>query len=988
MKKRIFPQILAFSLFAAFFLTAFGSCSQIESAEEESLAAVQAAPGYCSLRLSLGDDSSSRAVFPSAYDITALYYKFSYLPANGEVVNFPPLDENGATYTTLTSKTFTLVLGEYLFSLDAYSDSACTKKVLECTEDVTLTASSTSLELALKSTTTESTATATGDVSVTMDFPASVAVSKVTAQLVEFTKNPSGTGTELEITESGSTKSVTYTKSSVPSDTYILYFTLSGDDIETTVIPELVIVASGKESTNASEPLSLSEDLVNTHIIYVSSSGSDETGSGTKSAPLATIDRAVALINSKNKTSVNWSIFVSGTVTGTPKISSLNAASLTICGTTGSGTDALQSDGTGSALRIMGAGTVKVNLSKLTLTGGKYSMGGGLYVGNEGAIVTLGSDVVITGNENTNESYGGGGIGINGGLVICDGATIKSNTAIKNGGGVYIFKGEFSLENGTIGENTLTTTGTDGNGAGVIVAPNGTFTMTGGEISGNAATSCGGGVYVSGAFTMSGGTIGPNTAQVFGGGIYNEGTLSITSGTISENTSSDRGGGIYNKGTLTISGGEVSGNKSTGQSGGGIFSEASLSISDAKISGNSAQKTGGGICNNSASLIMENCEIFGNTAGTYGAGVYTTGKNISGAVFALTGCNIHDNTAAKQAGGVDSLYGALTLTDCTIKGNEALSEYGGGLLVNEGSCVMSGGEISGNTAGTNGNGVRVNTNGTFTMNGTALVASDNDVYLPSGNYITVGSTLSATAPVATITPSVYNTETKVLDGTTSALVASERGKFAVTPDPDGASWVIMGDGKLMEVTGANAASIISTMTSGGTLKISGAVTAAEITEINRSLKALATSSPDARISLDLSDAEITSLSGANVIANVQDYYNSFVGCTNLESVILPNTLESIGEYAFAGCSNLKSVTIPASVKEIGAGAFSSSIGPNLWTTTLENAYFEETNGWTAVATYPYQVTTNLSSADISNSSKAASYLTGSVVYAYYKWTRN
>ena len=190
-------------------------------------------------------------------------------------------------------------------------------------------------------------------------------------------------------------------------------------------------------------------------------------------------------------------------------------------------------------------------------------------------------------------------------------------------------------------------------------------------------------------------------------------------------------------------------------------------------------------------------------------------------------------------------------------------------------------------------------------------------------------------------------------------------------------------------TGANAASAISTMTDGGTVKISGEVTAAEITDINKSLKALAQSSSDARISLDLSDAQITTLEGANVIGNINDFYNSFVGCTNLESVILPNTLETIGAYAFAGCSNLKSVTIPASVKTIEAGAFSSSVVGNYWTTTLENAYFEETSGWTAnAAGYPYQTTTSLSSADLSDSAKAAQYLTGSSVYAYYKWTRN
>ena len=50
-------------------------------------------------------------------------------------------------------------------------------------------------------------------------------------------------------------------------------------------------------------------------------------------------------------------------------------------------------------------------------------------------------------------------------------------------------------------------------------------------------------------------------------------------------------------------------------------------------------------------------------------------------------------------------------------------------------------------------------------------------------------------------------------------------------------------------------------------------------------------------------------------------YGSFVGCSGLTSVTIPNSVTSIGEYAFSGCSGLTSATIGNSVTSIGVSAF-------------------------------------------------------------------
>ena len=49
--------------------------------------------------------------------------------------------------------------------------------------------------------------------------------------------------------------------------------------------------------------------------------------------------------------------------------------------------------------------------------------------------------------------------------------------------------------------------------------------------------------------------------------------------------------------------------------------------------------------------------------------------------------------------------------------------------------------------------------------------------------------------------------------------------------------------------------------------------------------------------------------------------HSFVDCSNLRTVVLPQTLRIIQDYVFGGCSSLQSIDIPDGVQEIGNSAF-------------------------------------------------------------------
>ena len=52
---------------------------------------------------------------------------------------------------------------------------------------------------------------------------------------------------------------------------------------------------------------------------------------------------------------------------------------------------------------------------------------------------------------------------------------------------------------------------------------------------------------------------------------------------------------------------------------------------------------------------------------------------------------------------------------------------------------------------------------------------------------------------------------------------------------------------------------------------------------------------------------------------------AFLNCSNIISVIIPNSVIAIGDYAFAGCSSLEEILIPDSVMYIGEGAFSGCV---------------------------------------------------------------
>ena len=263
------------------------------------------------------------------------------------------------------------------------------------------------------------------------------------------------------------------------------------------------------------------------------------------------------------------------------------------------------------------------------------------------------------------------------------------------------------------------------NGRGVNVSEGNTFTMYGGSIYGNTASSDGGGIWADrkAVITMYGGEISGNKTSGDGGGVYLgiNATLEMSgSASITKNvTTKYSGGGVCAvMGKIKMSGNSsISKNTASDSSGGGVFlsgANSTLTMSDkAEIANNKAKANAAGVymLSDDSQFTMDGGSIYGNeftgTGACSGGGVYVNGT------FNMNDGSIYNNTATESGGGVCS-NGMFNMNGGNIYGNTATN--GGGVYIygSTKSFTMNNGNIYGNTATQNGGGVYIS-NGTFTM---------------------------------------------------------------------------------------------------------------------------------------------------------------------------------------------------------------------------------------------------------------------------------
>ena len=352
----------------------------------------------------------------------------------------------------------------------------------------------------------------------------------------------------------------------------------------------------------------------------------------------------------------------------------------------------------------------------------RYKLGGYMIeLKDASASLTL-KDVVIDGAEysvaaeNAAETDSIIKAASGGTIELKSGAILENNKAAQFGSGILAINGvEITMEDGAVIRNN-----TNRNyelGGGILLGNGSTFTMNGGEISGNTANGGGGVAIIGSTMVMNGGTISNNsTYKTSGQGSY--------------------GAGVYVADYANASGGNI------------LFKPkpASFEMNGGKITGNTALDYGGGILtfpqqgekitiniNKNGEITELNVNggtLTKNSAKNYGGGVFLyDATNVT-----ISGGTISENKASQGGGVYLWPTSAANQTGGSIENNVA--NAGGGVC--GGTYTMTGGVIKDNNnslteearRSTRGDGVYVGT--AFNLGGAAEISTNNDVYLEKG----------------------------------------------------------------------------------------------------------------------------------------------------------------------------------------------------------------------------------------------------------------
>ena len=195
----------------------------------------------------------------------------------------------------------------------------------------------------------------------------------------------------------------------------------------------------------------------------------------------------------------------------------------------------------------------RVEISGMTIEGGRATWGGGIY--NQGDL-TL-DDLVVKDNEA--EIHGGGIFNLMGGTLVVSRTLVTGNVA-RHGGGIF--------NDATITVRDSTVTGNSairGKGGGLHNSQGGVVALSSTSISGNSSRFGGGGIYTRSELSLVNAVVMDNQAGSDGGGIFNWGArLRITNSTVAHNRAPSEGGGVHNiaSGMMTLGNSIIAANES------------------------------------------------------------------------------------------------------------------------------------------------------------------------------------------------------------------------------------------------------------------------------------------------------------------------------------------------------------------------------------------------------------------------------------------
>jgi len=655
-------------------------------------------------------------------------------------------------------------------------------------------------------------------------------------------------------------------------------------------------------------------DGFKTTVFYVDGDIGSDSYSGLFDKPFATVQKAVEAVKEVNDGESEYTIYLLSDVTSSASSdfsSDYNSAFVDI-GTSKSLKliiTSYGSDDTGNpnCFKIDAGRTYDTNNTtgtqgRVISVGGQYLQNGtGSALSSKSIQLTLDS-VEITGGRI--EGEGAGIIVANNGTLIINNAIIKNNKCFgtsAQGGGVYLkgFSGSSDsnklpvmiINSGKITENT-----TEKDGSGISVYYGASLTMNGGEICNNTTIP----------------SESDDVTEVTGALLINSGNVIINGGSISNNNCdwSDTEADIYGVGlsvrdSATLSAScNITGNKSFVE----ICNNYIIDESDEKNVYGVGLYLSSEVTGNS--FYLNNLLVSGNI-GTgdrcYGAGVYSKAElamenvTISANKNALTGTGLYADKNVSANKNVQIINNIYDLNSGLVDGCGLYIASGSNFNFYDG--IIAGNKCTGAGVTVKGEGVQVD--GTFTMYDFAKVDESNDVYLPSGKTITIGSIIKNYEIVANITLESQSSGTQVLSGD-SALIRSNYSKFGLTDS----TYVIGNEGKVK--------SYPVIMTSDGvtmnydpdtsTITVDKAITESACSSLKTYIETL----PEGSVIVDLSDS--------STMLSLED-------CKSIKKVILPTGITELPSVCFKSCTNLLEVDFANcadSITTIGDSAFHSA----------------------------------------------------------------
>lgn len=508
------------------------------------------------------------------------------------------------------------------------------------------------------------------------------------------------------------------------------------------------------------------------------------------------------------------------------------------------------------------AGTNNLSITRTPSTGTDGAQFGLFYV--DGGDLTLGTgntyNPVLTLNGTTGSApvmY------LNAGnLTLKDGATITGNTNSSDGGGVYVAGGTFTMEGGEISGNIANYNGGFDGGGGVYVA-GGEFKMSNGSISGNKANiGTGGGVYFKGvSFEMTGGYIQDNEAASEGGGVYlGGGDFNMLGGTIGQDdnggapNNSHDGAGVYvSGGKFIMNVGSTIAKNVASNNGGGVYVNNPFTISEGTISDNSAANGGGVYLASTEFKMLDDSKITQNIATASGGGVH-----VAGGTFYFIDGSITLNSAA-QGGGV--FHSDQETTNTGGEGNFQYDEY------------ANLGNINNNTGG--------------------------DIYQPiydeEYSEITMANLEGYLAQ-------------DTLVGSQASPAPIDLNGINITENWNAIKTIITESGKYVDLDISECTFTENTI-EGSLFYECKFLTSIDLPDSVTTMGARAFQFCTNLTSIDF-PADLTTIHGS-----------AFEECDSLTNVIIPETVTSMGDHVFFKCDLLESVSIPNSVASMGDSVF-------------------------------------------------------------------